>query len=296
MTTETCSVETIRDYLLGRLAESETERLDELSVTDAGWADRIRAVEHDLLDGFARGELQGALLEQFRSTYLTTPRRLEATRFAEALQSLDVPSARARSSPDGPERTPLVREKWGGRQLLALAAAVALLATASVWLALDNRTLRARVTSAESTRDQLQRDRQLREAEARRTPAPVPPPAGLAPSPLTVATLVLAPPLRSARQLPAVALADGRGDLAVRLDLEPVDYPTYDVALVASSGDRVVWRTDRLIARTASARRFLDLRVPTTVLSPQDYLIRVSGVPARGAPEIAGEYRFSVVR
>jgi hypothetical protein len=111
-----------------------------------------------------------------------------------------------------------------------------------------------------------------------------------------VATLVLAPQLRSARQLPAVALAGGTGDLAVRLDLEPVDYPAYDVALVASSGDRVVWRTDRLIARTAGARKFIDLRVPATVLTPQDYLIRVSGVPARGAPEIAGEYRFSVVR
>jgi hypothetical protein len=112
---------------------------------------------------------------------------------------------------------------------------------------------------------------------------------------MTVATLVLAPQLRSARQLPAVALAGGTGDLAVRLDLEPVDYPAYDVALVASSGDRV-WQTDGLIARTAGARKFIDLRVPATVLTPQDYLVRVSGVPARGAPEIAGEYRFSVVR
>jgi hypothetical protein len=295
MTTETYSVETIRDYLLGRLAEPETERLDELTVTDAGWADRIRAVEYDLLDAYARGELQGADLEQFRSRYLTTPRRLEATRFAEALQSLDEPSARETSSEGGRERTPLVREKWGGRHLLALAAALVLLATASVWLALDNRTLRARVASAESARDQLQRDRQLREAEARRTPDVAPRATNPGTPSMTVATLVLAPQLRSARQLPAVALAGGTGDLAVRLDLEPVDYPAYDVALVASSGDRV-WRTDGLIARTAGARKFIDLRVPATVLTPQDYLVRVSGVPARGAPEIAGEYRFSVVR
>ncbi len=57
-----------------------------------------------------------------------------------------------------------------------------------------------------------------------------------------------------------------------------------------------MWRADRLIARTAGDRKTLDLRLPATVLSPQDYLIRVSGVPARGAPEIVGEYRFSVVR
>ena len=88
----------------------------------------------------------------------------------------------------------------------------------------------------------------------------------------------------------------------MQLDLEPVDYPAYDASLVlrassgASSGDRVVWRTDRLIARTVGARKIIDLRLPATVLSPQDYLIRVSGVPARGASEIVGEYRFTVVK
>jgi hypothetical protein len=290
MTTEAPSVQTIRDYLLGQLPESEAERLDEMSVVDDEWAERIRAVEHDLVDAFARGELQGVVLEQFRSRYLTTPRRREATRFAQALQSLDENSGRGSSSETGRGPTTLVRETRRWRELLALAAAV-VLATASVWLALDNRTLRERVTSAE-----LQRDRQLREAEARRTADTAPPPTGREPSPLTVATLVLAPQLRSARQQPTVALAAGTGDLAVQLDLEPVDYPAYEAALVASNGDRIVWRSDRLLARTVGDRKRIDLGLPATVLSPQEYLIRVSGVPARGAPEIVGEYRFTVVR
>src|SRR5687768_7165734 len=46
MTTENDSVQTIRDYLLGRLPEKEAERLDELSVTDDDYAERIRAAEH----------------------------------------------------------------------------------------------------------------------------------------------------------------------------------------------------------------------------------------------------------
>ena len=97
MSTETYSAETIRDYLLGQLAEAETERLDELSITDEECAERIRAVEHDLVDEFVRGELQGAVLEQFRSSYLTTPKRREATRIAEVLQSLDENSEKGRS-------------------------------------------------------------------------------------------------------------------------------------------------------------------------------------------------------
>jgi hypothetical protein len=290
MTTETYSDQTIRDYLLGQLPESESERLDELSITNDEWAERIRAVEQDLADAFARRELHGAVLEQFRSRYLTTPRGREATRFAQALQSLDENSGSGSSSKAGREQTTLVRETRRWRELLAIAAAF-VLAIASVWVMLDNRRLRERVTSAE-----LQRDRTLRDSEARRAVETAPAPTGREPSPLTVATLVLTPQLRSVRQLPTVALAVGAGDLAVQLDLEPVDFPAYEALLVASNGDQIVWRSDRLLARPVGDRKRIDLRLPATVLSPQEYLIRVSGVPVRGVSEIVGEYRFIVVR
>jgi hypothetical protein len=279
MTTEKYSVQTIRDYLLGRLPDAESERLDELSITEDACAERIREVEHDLVDAYARGELHGATLELFRSRYLATPRGREMTRFAEALQSH--------------EPTTVVRGERRWRERLALAAAVLVLATASVWLLLDNRTLRARVTSAESARDE--RERQLREAERGRPASAAPPTtdAGAAPA---VATLVLAPQLRGAGQLPTVSLTNGAQELPVQLDLEPVDYPSYTASLLASSGDRQLWLADRLIARTVGGRQTIDLRVPATLLNPQEYLIRISGVPARGGSEIVGEYRFKVVR
>src|SRR5688572_30368058 len=164
MENHTYSIETIRAYLLGQLPESETERLDALSITDEECAELVRAVEHDLADAFARGELRSADLEHFRSNYLTTPQRREAARFAEALQSLDLNPQQAGSSESVrvPTRTPALATR------LALAAAVILTAASGVWLALENRTLRAMLSSAESNRDQLQRDRQLREAEASR--------------------------------------------------------------------------------------------------------------------------------
>jgi len=297
MTNHTHSIQTIRDYVLGRLSEAETERLDELSITDDECAERIRAVEHDLADAYARGELHGSDLEQFRSRYLTAPGRHAAVRFAEALQSLD-------ENDRNPGRVGSPHAAWVSARIRervpasgwALTAAVVLLATASAWLAFDNRTLRARATHAESARDELQRDRQLRDAEARRAAETAPPSPSPGPPPQTVATLLLAPQLRSARQLPAVVLAVGAGDLAVQLDLEPVDYPAYEASLVASTGDRIVWRSDRLIARTIGDRKRIDLGLPASVLSPQEYMIRVSGVPARGASEIVGEYRFIVVR
>jgi hypothetical protein len=294
MKNHTYSVQTIREYLLGQLPESETERLDELSITDDECAELVRAVEHDLTDASARGELGGADLEQFRSKYLTTPERREAARFAEALQSLD--KHPGRDSSPGTLPVPLrIREKAPASRF-AWAAAVLLLATSGVWLALENRMLRTRVNSAESAREELQRERQLSEADIQRPADTAPPSTAQDPSALTVATIVLMPQLRGARQLPTVALAGSTGELAVQLDLEPVDYPAYDASLVASNEERPLWRTDRLVARTAGNRKTIDLRLPAAVLSPQDYLIRVSGVPAGGTPEIVGEYRFTVVR
>jgi hypothetical protein len=302
--TEKYSGEALRDYLLGQLPEPEAERLDELSITDDTCAERIRAVEHDLVDAFARGELRGAALEQFSARYLTTPRGREAIRFAKALRSFGERSGRDTSSETDRGPATLVGEKRRSRGWLAVAAALAAVATASAWLVLDNRALRARVTSAELSRDELQRDRQLRDAEARQRADIASPSDGRGPSPLAVATLVLAPQLRSARQLPTVALTDGTAELPVQLVLEPVDYPAYDASLVvssgassgASSGGQALWRADRLIPRDVGGRKTIDLRLPATVLQPQDYLIRVSGVPARGASEIVGEYRFTVVR
>src|ERR1700752_1515648 len=115
MATEKYSDQTLRDYLLGQLPEPEAERLDELSITDDECAERLGAMEHDLVDAFARGELRGMVLEQFRSRYLTTERGREATRFGEALQSLE-----------GRAPATLVREKRRWRERLALAAAIVL--------------------------------------------------------------------------------------------------------------------------------------------------------------------------
>ena len=268
MTPETPSVQTIRDYLLGQLPESETERLDELSIADDECAERIRAVEHDLADGFARGELEGAVLEQFRSRYLTTPRRREATRFAEALQSLDENSGlRSPEAGRGPTTPPPEKRRW--RESLALAAAI-LLSIATVSLVLDNRTLRERATSAE-----LERNRQLVEAEARRPADTARPPTVQQASPLTIATLVLAPQLRSARQLPTVTLAGGTGNLAVQLELEPVDYPTYRgrARRLERRPDRVaVGPADRPYDRRPEANRSrpaCDKAQPTGISDPR---------------------------
>jgi len=55
----------ITDYLLGALPEAETERLDELSLTDDDFIRRLKVAENDLVDAYVKGELSGGALAQF---------------------------------------------------------------------------------------------------------------------------------------------------------------------------------------------------------------------------------------
>lgn len=80
--------ETIVRYLLGSLPEAETERLDELSITDDDFAVALNATEKDLLDAYVQGELNEPALEQFRSYYLASPLRRGSLEFAQAFSAL----------------------------------------------------------------------------------------------------------------------------------------------------------------------------------------------------------------
>src|SRR5215470_9929276 len=75
-------------YLLGTLGEAETEHFDELSVASDTFAARLRAVEDDLVDAYARAELSGEILDSFRTHYLASQRRRDRVRFAQDFVSL----------------------------------------------------------------------------------------------------------------------------------------------------------------------------------------------------------------
>src|SRR5579872_7387331 len=71
-------------YLLGSASEEETARLDELSVTDQDLAWRLRDLENNLLDSYARGELSSDEMQRFPS-YLSSLLRRQRAAFARTL-------------------------------------------------------------------------------------------------------------------------------------------------------------------------------------------------------------------
>ena len=88
MDQQTPSDQLITQYLLGSLSSEETERLDELSLSDDEFAVRLQAVENELIDAYVEGELSGQTLQRFNSFYLSSPKRCERVRFAQALHTV----------------------------------------------------------------------------------------------------------------------------------------------------------------------------------------------------------------
>ena len=73
-------------YLFGELDEAERDTLEDRIFSEDEFGIFLSAVEKDLIDDYARGEMDSALRQRFERNYLTSPSRREKVRVAEILQ------------------------------------------------------------------------------------------------------------------------------------------------------------------------------------------------------------------
>src|SRR5437868_12657887 len=81
---------TIRQYLLGELAEAEMSRFEEQLMTDDELFEMLLVVEDELIDERAAGELTAEEQARFDSYFLTTPTRRERLGLARTLHDYAV--------------------------------------------------------------------------------------------------------------------------------------------------------------------------------------------------------------
>src|SRR6187200_3781646 len=116
-------------YILRDLPESEAERLDERSVTDEAFAQRLRDFENDLVDRYAREDATDASLNRFEQLVRDSSYLRNKVQFARALQKVSM------HGETGAATTPVLsmgRRRW----LEVLATAAMLLLVATGYLAL----------------------------------------------------------------------------------------------------------------------------------------------------------------
>jgi hypothetical protein len=313
---------TLRKYLLGLLPETETERLDELSVTEEEFAQNLRIAEHDLIDAYVNGELTGQDLVAFPKQFLSSPLRVERVRFAQAFQS----SLKAR---DEMERT-----KTGGKTKVSsmtshfsflsfsnpitlkwsLVASSLLIFLVASWFFVQQLRQRPQQTKDQAigittnserqgTNDQNPKPNQQTgpspaqvktDPEHLAQPLPTQPPNR--PSASRVVAFVLKPQMRSVSQPAELLLPDDTTTVAVMLQLELSDTNYYRTILTEASSDRTIWQSGRTKRATTDSGNVLYIRVPAAVLKQQVYRIRAVGMYPNGTTETTNEYFFRVVK
>lgn len=298
----------IVQYLLGALEASETERMDELSVTDDQFALRLQDLENNLVDDYARGDLTGPLLEQFKSSYLVSANRLEKVRYAQAFLAARQ-KAVAQTETNGAQLTPprrltdsASRPGW----TWAWAAAAVVLVTVTSWLAVSNWRLREQLDGAGSQRLLLKGDiEQLRgelnsakETLRNKPQGPVPssPVADTAQEAPIIIALNLRPQLRGASDIPSLAVPLNVDYVTFQLDLESSEYSTYRAEVRSAPRQRLIWKGGIFASYDGDGSRLVAVTLTPQLLPAGLYVIELAPVKSTESQNISTLYPFRVVR
>lgn len=254
----------IRRYLLGLSPVAEAEALEQAYFAQPEILERVRGVEHDLLDDYAAGRLDPSEKEPFESHYAASLPLRERVLAARALRLAMAGGARR---PGAAQVVPAGLPRW--RALAAIAAG--LLLAVGVWLL--RRAPVAPVVSAPPT------------SIARAEPTPMASPALAASPRLTAApthlALVLSPGLLRGQggtaelHIPpgtSTVVLELQGDVAV----VPLDTRRLGVVIQTVEGQSIWSGEARGAARSGRPSLLASVAVPAVRLVPGDYLAALS--------------------
>jgi hypothetical protein len=266
-------------YLLRDLPDDETERLDERSVTDEAFAQRLRDVENDLVDRYAREGATDESLNRFEQRVRDSTYLRNKVQFVRALEQAAAPvEAGASAAPI----VPTGRRRW----LEGLAAAAVILLVVTGYLGLRTVALRDEVAGLETDRSEAERrNEQLhRDLEAAR---------GTAQQSKTT-TYVLRPPRRGAEEQ-TLTVPSGTTMVLLRVVIESSEYKTFWAALQDSASGRIIWRSGDLSGTADGGNRIVQVTIPLSLLASGRYSLDVSGNTRTRIVEPVGSYQIRVV-
>ncbi|SRR5579871_156498 len=289
-------------YLLGKLPPEESERLDELSVTDDDFAWRLRETENDLVDAYVHSELSGKTLEEFRTFYLSSAKRREKVAFAEGLLQFQGSAARVATQSKKPS---FFSRAFAPRRLVLQFAAAALAMSLILgYLLFDNARLRYQIDAAHAQQSSLEQNKQklenaLREQRAANADSQKGPGLngrnGADFDQLKTLSLVLPPPARGLSSVKTITVHPNVDLVVLVLTLESGDFPQYRVTLKDPATNEAVWRSADMEAASSGNKPELTVSFRAGLLETQNYVAEVAGLSHAGKAQIIGDYPFHVV-
>lgn len=267
-------------YLLGDVREAQAEALDERSIVDAAFAERLRGIEHDLADAYVTRELSPEERQRWEHTIGASKAGREQIRVAAALAMRERPGAGAARRPV----TDLAPRRIS-RRVLGLAAGVALALTPlAAYYALRGQSAPPPIATIQPP-SRAGAERSSSSAPSRAAAVPHPPASYVA--------LTLAAPTRSLAGTPVLSIPAGMSDVRLTLRLEPAGFSRYAIDLRDLTSGRVVWRTTDLTPTETAEGRVLTVTVPANTFHAGRFAFEVHGAASRGT-ELVGSYPMTV--
>ena len=309
----------IREYLLGTLAVEDVELLDQLSFTDE-FAERIGSIEHDLVDDYVAGRLEGEERLAFEGHYLSSPHRRNKVDFARAFAAF---SAREGTSAEQLEANLTIWDTfrtWRMRLHFGMAAAGLLAIAVFGWLAYRTADSNGEggpiVASVQDsplppgaevpvetpgpvssvTPTLAQNEPVVNRTQAAPEPSktrPRTPEVNSHPPRPRPAIIILTPALRSA-SFQNVKIPEGSRVAEFRLSLESDASGPYTAEIFDTRGQARIWSAKGIKASGVDTDRRLNIRVPANLLGRGDYNISIFVRDKDGRPEKVGDYFFRV--
>ena len=293
-------------YLLGRLTEEEQVQVEDRAFADRDYMSALDAAEADLIDSFVRGDLPEADRLAFQSRFLVSPQRRRKVEFAMALARVTEEAAPLPSHV--PERRNLWQAFWNpirawtpAIQFVGAMGAVICVA-GGTWLAIENVSMRSRLSAMEAVRRDLEGRSQTLQQELSQAQARVNGLAALnqnAPStasrsPLIASLILIAGPTRAESRSEQLLLSRETQIAHIEIQLEPRDdYPSFR-AEVTTRGGKDVMSFGGLRRRNSGDAQSVSMDLPASALPTGEYEIALKGLRGSDAPQDVGYYYFRV--
>jgi hypothetical protein len=257
MNTQTVSGNVIRKYLLGQTSEAERETLEERLIADDDTYEELLIVEDELTDDYLRGQLSQIERTNFETHFLLSPAHQEKLRFAKVVrENVAAHSQSTRVIEPTPKPWFFGFLSFQNRALsYALKMVLVLLVAGVAYNAWRN-----------------------------------------SPGPLSTETFTLTPGVvRSGGSENTVRIA-AKTD-AVRLELLLADdtpYQSYNAVLESVDG-RTITSGPAVLGQSVSGRRVVTVELPSRLLPPGEYRMKLNALTAANETVHLGSYSFKVL-
>lgn len=269
----------LREFLLGKLAGEDRERIEGLFLTDSQTRERVLALEQDLFDDYLEDSLSQEDKERFISRYAQTDEQRRKLRITGAIKDWAVREARA---PHQAAAVSIWSRVWSWlrfnpRFFIPIAVTTVVAAVfAIVWL--NGRIEQRKHLAIEQELAQLNSPASLREVP-----------------PNTISVDLSPVSVRSAQLQGELNIPGGTGLVELHLPwIQSERYSTYQ-AEVRRLRDRKSFKIPNLQAQN-DGRYTIRLRLPAQILTTGGYQINLTGIAANGTLSFSEEYSFVVAK